>query len=567
MPVFLLALSTFVLWWLANAPFEFASLAWLAPMPLMLIVFPKSISSFAKPLTKVYWASLLFWLATFYFLPYPHPVLIIGWFALSAYLAIYAPLFVVCARTMTHRMGISPLISMPIAWTGLEWIRVNFLTGFGMVCLSHTQYAHPVVIQISELFGAYAVTFAMTAFAAGIAQACFCWRGSVSRAKPVETAALAPRIVMGGLWSVLAVGAAVGYGIISIETSPAEGEHAGGAAGRPSTRIALIQSSIDTVLVPPKGDAARRKKHDDDFRHCMDISHRARLADQEIDLVVWPESAFPTPDYLPKDANDTNTADYAAALRSYWDKGINDVGRFERLPLIAGTSTFDAANESVYNAAILVDRTGQVSQRYFKNHRVMIGEYMPILEYFPDLLKLLPIGRTLTPGDRSCIMNSEGVAIAPNVCFETTVPHYLREQLNGLAEDGQEADVMLNITNDGWFFGSTCLDLHFACNVFRAVEMRKPMLVCANTGFSAHIGANGCLIEKGPRRAAKFLICDVEQPSAAHISVYRRWGNWIPFTMGWSCVLVLVIARWDSRTQRKAQRTEQLRTQQNGQGR
>jgi len=205
------------------------------------------------------------------------------------------------------------------------------------------------------------------------------------------------------------------------------------------------------------------------------------------------------------------------------------------------------ANESAYNAAILIDESGKVTSRYFKNHRVMIGEYTPILEYFPEVLKLMPFLRTLTAGEGSCVMDSRGVTIVPNVCFETTVPHYLRSQLNSLAASGEEPDVMLNITNDGWFFGSTCLDLHFACNVFRAVEMRKPMLVCANTGFSAHIDADGRVIKKGARRAADFLICDIEKSAAPTVSIYRRWGNWIPFALGWICVVVLIVARFAPR--------------------
>ena len=545
-PVFLLASTTFILLWLASPPLELAPLAWLAPVPLMLVVFPKSLSARSKVLRKTYFAAMLFWLATFYFLPYPHPVLFIGWFALSAYLALYTPLFVVCARTMTHRIGVSPLISISLAWTGLEWIRVNFLTGFGMVCLSHTQYAHPVLIQISDLFGAYAVTFAMTAFAAGVAKACFAWRANETQSEgdTVDKAVKLPaRLIAGVLWSTVVVGATVGYGMMALNSGAASRAHADSTVESPSTRIALIQSSLDTILVPPKGEDPEQK-HRADFTHRMEISHRARLADDGIDLVVWPESSFPTPDFLSKDAADSRAADYATALRAYYDKAINDVGQFEPVPLIAGTTTYDMANESVYNVAMLIDDSGKVSSRYFKNHRVMIGEYTPILEYFPEVLKLMPFLRTLTAGDSSCVMDSGGVAIVPNICFETTVPHYLRNQLNGLAASGQEADVMLNITNDGWFFGSTCLDLHFACTVFRAVEMRKPMLVCANTGFSAHIAADGRVIKKGPRRATEFLICDVEKSAAPRVSAYRRWGSWIPFAMGWICVAVLIVARW-----------------------
>ncbi len=545
-PAFLLASTTFALLWLASPPFEFALLAWLAPVPLMLVVFPQSLSEKSKVVRKTYCAALLFWLVTFYFLPYPHPVLFVGWFALSAYLAVYTPLFVVCARTMTHRMGVSPLISIPLTWTGLEWVRVNFLTGFGMVCLSHTQYAQPFLIQISDLFGAYAVTFAITAFAAGVAQACFAWRVNDSQADSGNSGLLPTRRIAGVLWSLFAVGATIGYGWVALEFGAASQDRVDGSTERPATRIALIQSALDTILVPPQGEDPN-EKHIADFTHRMEISHRARLADGDIDLVVWPESSFPTPDVLVDDATDSRAASYANAINAHYHKAINDVGQFEAVPLIAGTTTYDTANDAVYNAAIQIDESGKICSRYFKNHRVMIGEYTPILEYFPSVMKQLPFLRTLTAGDLSCIMESDGVSIAPNVCFETTVPQYLRNQLNDLAASGQEPDVMLNITNDGWFFGSTCLDLHFACNVFRAVEMRKPMLVCANTGFSAHIDAHGRVVKKGPRRAADFLICDVEKSTAPTVPIYRRWGNWVPSAMGWICVVMLVVARWKPR--------------------
>jgi apolipoprotein N-acyltransferase len=351
-------------------------------------------------------------------------------------------------------------------------------------------------------------------------------------------------MITGVLSSVVAIAATVGYGMFEIESGPAIAEVAATDDNpdvMPSTRIALIQSSLDTILVPPPG-ADPEEKHRRDFTHRMELTHRARLTDQEIDLVVWPESSFPTPDLLSVEDADNRAEAYASAIRAYYEKAVNNVSQFEPVPLIAGTTTYDLTNESVYNSAVLVNDAGKVSSRYFKNHRVMIGEYTPILEYFPEILKAVPFLRSLNAGEESCVMDSEAVAIVPNICFETTVPHFLRNQLNELAENGREPDVMLNITNDGWFFGSTCLDLHFACNVFRAVEMRKPMLVCANTGFSAQIAANGQIIQKGPRRAADFLICEVKKTGSPRISIYRRWGNWIPFAMGWASVIALLVA-------------------------
>jgi apolipoprotein N-acyltransferase len=93
-----------------------------------------------------------------------------------------------------------------------------------------------------------------------------------------------------------------------------------------------------------------------------------------------------------------------------------------------------------------------------------------------------------------------------------------------LREEGNEPDILVNLTNDGWFRGSSEHDLHLSCAVFRAIECRKPFLIAANTGFSAWIDADGRIVEQGPRRAAHVIIA---QPKLdGRRSLYLAWGDW-----------------------------------------
>ena len=524
--------TTFVLLWLSYPPVGWSLLAWVAPVPLLMVTLTKEIVG-RRPYLKIYLTAVAFWLAAFYFLPYPHPVLFIGWFALSAYLAVYTPLFIACARSMIHRWGVSPLFAIPVAWTGLEWIRVNFLTGFGMTCLSHTQYQWPVLIQISSLFGAYAVTFALTAFAAGLASAIHSskWRKLAISVKQDSQAGslgdLSPPW-HGTIFSAAVLVITIGFGMMALQSAPPTLDP------EASTKIALVQSSIDTILAAPKDMAAYEQKINNDFSHKVKWTHKARKSDPAVELVVWPESAFPVPDVI-------GDSQYAEAITSWWDKGVNDLGRYPACDLLTGTTSIDPSTNSTYNAAVLIGKEGVIENRYFKNHRVMIGEYTPILEYFPALMKQFPVFRNLTAGTEAVTMNVGAIKIAPSICFETTVPHLIREQLNERSAAGDEPDAMLNITNDGWFFGSSCLDFHLACNVFRAVEMGKPMLVCANTGLSAHIDQRGRILKSGPRRKPDFLICDVSKSGIQSHTLYRGSGAWVPFAMGWICVITLSV--------------------------
>jgi len=524
-PFFLTLLSNALLW-LAFDPIGFYWLGWLAPIPLLSLVIrdqeaavPERCPIYKRPLIQVWLASLIFWLVTFYFIPLPHPILIVGWFALSAYLAVYTPLMLVVARAMVFRLAVSPLIAIPIAWTGLEWIRINFLTGFGMVALSHCQYPNPLVIQIADLSGAYTVTFAITAFAAS---ATYCLYSS--------------RRIKGLIGCVVIAALVAGYGVVRLNQGNAPEILSTDNASMET--VALIQTSIDTILKPKTETQIL-----DELSHLRDITWAARQSNDSIDLIVWPESSYPYNNYVAEEDDNESVLISHSNLKGVWSELTHAGGRFSAVPTIIGTSTIDLSQQIVFNSAILLDNKGQPLGRYDKSHRVMFGEYVPVLEYFPSMMKHLPINTNLTPGTETRLFESGHLKIAPNICFESTVPHLIRRQLNSISDDQSEPDVLLNITNDGWFYGTSCLDLHYACNVFRAVEMRKPMLVCANTGFSGHIDPWGIAIKKGKRREADFLVCKIDADAEFPSSLYRTIGDAIPMLFGAICIVALVARR------------------------
>ena len=124
---------------------------------------------------------------------------------------------------------------------------------------------------------------------------------------------------------------------------------------------------------------------------------------------------------------------------------------------------------------------------------------------------------------------------APSICYENVLSHFIRRQVNSLAADGKEPDLLINLTNDGWFWGSNELDLHLMCAVFRAVECRKPFLVAANTGFSASIDGDGRVLQQGPRHAKGMLV--VEPQLDQRRSWYLEHGDWFAGTCLVGCVL------------------------------
>jgi apolipoprotein N-acyltransferase len=546
--VLYIALASFAMLWVSFPPIGAGWLAWFALVPLLWLVQAPTLPK--KSLRQIWFAAFLFFLCTFYFLTIPFWALWFGWALLAFYLSLYVPMFIVAARTLRHRFAVPVFIAAPIAWCGLEWVRGTFATGFGMAFLSHTQYKYPLTIQLADTFGAYGVSFVIVMFAAGLAVASMpkrlprFWMDYdpgvfTDRDRNTTRYQVTPIIrVAHVVGSILVIASVVGYSFFRIGSAP--------KTTGPKLIVALIQSSLDTNL-KRLSEAEYLDRAKKQFIHRRNLTLQARSQWSDLDLIVWPESSIAYEDLL-TDYDSQYTVGVAQQnFSSIWQESTLDPTRqiLDPIPLVAGTTTRDPENDFVYNSAVLIGDQGTITDRYFKIHRVMFGEYFPVLESIPYVNNLIRGFRALTPGTEFKNFTVKNTTFAPNICFESTVPHLIRRQLNTLDEQGTEPDVLINITNDGWFYGTSCLDLHLACNVFRAVEMRKTHLVCANTGFSAEIADTGGLMQVGKRRQTDLIRCHIN-PTAL-TSYYRTWGAWVPAIFGWLSLASIATALISSR--------------------
>ncbi len=136
-------------------------------------------------------------------------------------------------------------------------------------------------------------------------------------------------------------------------------------------------------------------------------------------------------------------------------------------------------------------------------------------------------------------MEVAGKRLSPCICFENVVPHLVRNQVLELTRRGTPPDVLVTVTNDGWFYGSSILDLHLRCAVFRAIENRRPMLIAANTGFSAHIDAEGRICEVGPRRAPQVML--VAARADGRKPLYHTLRDWPAILCAAACAILALV--------------------------
>ena len=262
--VFMQAFGAYVLLWFSFPPVAWATLAWVALVPLIGLVLLPELPG--RPYWKLYAAGLLYWLATFYFVPIPHPALWAGWAAVSMYMAVYTPLTIAACRTMVHRWKVPPAIAVPVVWVGVEWIRCHFATGMGMVCLSHSQAKFPALIQFASIGGAYAVTFVMVLFSTCLAIAWRRWRnlGNWIVGKPSGQRGMNWPVALGTAILVFAVN--LSFGLISLKNSPrvvSKDRKTNGSTSsqkQPSQqtlKVALVQTNFDVVFAAPHARRSR----------------------------------------------------------------------------------------------------------------------------------------------------------------------------------------------------------------------------------------------------------------------------------------------------------------------
>ncbi len=514
-----------VLCWLALPPVGWSLLAWVGPIPWLLLVSREKLPG-RRPYRALWLGGLLFWLLAVHWIRLAHPLNYLSWLALAAYLGVYLPTFVATARVGVHRLRLPLWLVAPVVWTGLDWFRGHLLTGFLMGSLAHTQVKQTSVIQIADLAGEYGVTFLILLVAASIAQ--FLFSPSAIRLLP----------------AVVALTATLVYG--HTRTTEIADQQQSAA---PGPRIAIVQGN---TLANWKHESDRQQRiMDEHVRLSLEAVKQSREQDgREVDLVIWPETSFremlvtvepnytPPPGRVPAE-NLTAAQDYLKLLaRELGSAVLVGVDRFHVYPDAQGEPDYQS-----FNSSVLVDAEGNVVGTYDKMHRVPFGEFIPFADWFPVLYRLTPLTGGIDAGRRPASLELGGVRYSPNICYETVVPHLIRRHVAENA-DGVAPDVLVNLTNDAWFWGSSELDMHLACGVFRAVETRTPLVIVANGGLSGYIDGSGNQRQVSTRQEPTLMIVDVGLPHLPG-SLYSRWGDW--FAGGCVvCCLVLAIVGWRS---------------------
>ena len=493
--VLLTAISLTMLW-LSFTPVECAPLAWIALVPLCQLLRLRTLPRFTLP--GVWMISVIWAVVTLQWMRLGHPAMYLALLTLGIYVGFYIPIFLwVCRRCICG--GLPLWLTVPVVWTALDLARAYLLTGFSWYYLGHTQYRWLSLIQISDITGAYGVTFLVAMVSGAIAEQIPAawlrrWNLDVSDIDNLQSRRYPLAIAL------LAVALCCLYGFAR-KTAPDKFPQ--------GPAFALIQGNFTPEIKHDSGMTLTRfRTHDTLTRSSVRL---------QPDFIVWPETMFSWPEQSAAEGvtdKDILSQIPADVVRDYGNQAAVLAEPFRRrevqsrlandsqacgAAIVMGLEAMVAQKDRlrVYNSAAFARPDLGYAGRYDKIHRVVFGEYIPLKDIFPWLTDLTPFGANfgIDAGNTPMLFEYAGVRIAPLICFEDTVPHLVRRMAAQRDTNGLECDVLVNLTNDAWFRGSSELDQHLITSAFRAVETRMPMVRCVNGGISAFIDGNGQIRE------------------------------------------------------------------------
>lgn len=477
-------------------------LAWFALAPLLVSVQGLSVKkSFVLGLTAglVHYLTLVYWLAytmtTYGNLPFPVAVSILV--LMAAYLALYPALFTAAIGVFRlHPIGY--LFSVPLVWVSIEYLRSFMFSGFPWEFLGHSQFKRLVIIQLSDIFGAYGVSFLLALSNAVIALCLLYLTGKRLYRLSLTWRPIVASIVL----FFLAFSLSWSYGVYRIRQTQKAADTA------PVIRAGIVQGNIDQFH---KWDPAFQ---DNTIEKYITLS---RLAGKEQpQLIVWPETA--TPFYY---LSDTRLSDRVR-------QGIQSTG----IDFLFGSPSFVRGVDRIdfYNSAYIVLEDGKTEAKYDKARLVPFGEYVPLKKWLPFLGKMVENVGDFKTGKKGSTVSWRNLQLGIQICFEIIFPDLARAMVEN------HAMLLVNITNDAWFGQTAAPYQHFSMAVFRAVENKRSLVRAANTGISGFIDPTGRTVAATSLFKEAVLVRSV--PLITDKTFYTRHGDL--FARG--CLLAVLVA-------------------------
>jgi apolipoprotein N-acyltransferase len=430
--------------------FELYPLAWIALVPLLVVIARRPSPLIAFILG---WATgFVFFYATCYWLTYSmihygglptvlaYLLLIPGALVVGVFHGVFTSLTALALR----KWSCIAILLAPIFWTALEWVRLG-VTGQLWNALGYSQAYHPFLIQPARWGGVYLISFLIVAINSAVALLV------LRRTRwTIAAAVLTTLAVAFVIWDALARNTIVDYRY----------------SAEDDVKVVAVQPNVPMTTVKTVDELkALRERH-----VTLSVKGLKSLGDASGPrLVIWPESPM----------------NYEYGSDRSFREFVADFTQQNHTSLLFN-SLEPAPDDGAYNSALLVNEQGRLISQYDKIRLMPFGEYVPLPRWLPGASLITGLVGEFTPGSNYTLMpfgahRRAGVFI----CIESEYPWLARR----LTSEG--ANVLINISNDGYLGPTAVMRQHLANVIFRAVENGRPVLRVTNSGLTAYVSAHG----------------------------------------------------------------------------
>lgn len=472
------------------------------------------------------------------------PVALAGYAVGAVTVMPYAALAGLAVATWIRRLGALALLPLVPAWILLDIARSRMVLGFPWYLPGMTQARFPSVLSVADLGGVHAVSALV--LLGNVAVACgvlvVTSRGAQRRKAGAATLVAAGLVVAGLAYGAMgrarhAVPRARAASMVladegdgpPLPPDPDVDWRAGG-----SLSVALVQGAVPQEIV------LEARPEEDRDRANLALRLTGLALDAGAGLVVWSESSYPA-----TFAQTWPALRLQRLLEAHASPGRRPEvvvgGLVDVWPLPAAqqeaNGTSDPGRYTVTNSAVLLDQDGPKG-RYDKRYLVPFGEYVPARWFFFWFEQLTRTVGEFRAGSSNEPLAGALAALGTVVCYEAVLAQHVR------AVSACGSTVLVNITNDGWFHGTAAPEQHLRFGILRAVESRKWLLRCANSGISAIIAPDGTIVGRMGEGERGVLLSAVE-PRASR-TPYLALGD-VPLAAIGLAVAGAIAATWIAR--------------------
>ncbi len=239
--------------------------------------------------------------------------------------------------------------------------------------------------------------------------------------------------------------------------------------------LSIEQKNLNFLIkiISPKTEIKKFFQEFNTYELIQELIYLSSPNKSEKTIFIFPEGTFPSV-YL----------DDLSQYSNLFSKNYSD-----KHNIILGINRYE--NGKTYNSMVIIDKDTNIKDIYDKNILVPFGEFLPFENFLDNFgLKKITQGYgSFSRGYGRKIVEVNGIKILPLICYEIIFSGKLKQ-------NKKDFDIILNISEDGWFGNSIGPYQHFSHLIFRSIEEGKNSIRSANNGISAFINYKGQISQK-----------------------------------------------------------------------